>query len=87
MDIGKCLPNKIFAVTAEGGVFEEPWYELVILDLGDVLLLEGPLPGPEPGGVHHLLAGPGADGSLRVAALRHPPGHCPASAARRIYSR
>ena len=33
MDIGKCLPNKIFAVTAEGGVFEEPWYELVILDL------------------------------------------------------
>ena len=81
------LPNEIFTVTAEGGVFEEPWYELVILDLGDVLLLEGPLPGPEPGGVHHLLPGPGGDGRLRVAALRHPPGHRPASAAGRRYNR
>ena len=37
------LPNKVFAVTAEGGVLEEPRNELVVLDLVDVFLLEGAL--------------------------------------------
>ncbi len=35
------LPNKVFAVTAEGWVLEEPGDKLVVLDLVDVLLLEG----------------------------------------------
>ncbi len=41
-------------MAAEGRVLEEPRDELVVLDLVDVLLLQGALPLP----VHHPLLGP-----------------------------
>ena len=49
-------------MAAEGRVFEEARDELVVLDLEDVLLLEGPLPGPDhapsaPGSSHSPLDG------------------------------
>ena len=40
------LPDEVLAVAAEGRVFEEPRDELVVLDLVDVLLLQGALPLP-----------------------------------------
>lgn len=42
------LPDEILAVRTEGGLLEEPRYEVVILDFEHVLLLERPLPPPEP---------------------------------------
>ena len=42
-------------MTAESWMLEKSWNELVILDNRDILFLQGPLPGPKPGGVHHLL--------------------------------
>ena len=47
------LPDEVLAVAAEGRVFEEPRDELVVLDLVDVLLLQGAVPLP----VDHPLLG------------------------------
>jgi hypothetical protein len=40
-------PDEVLAVAAEGGMLEEPGDELVVLHLGDVLLLQRPLPRSE----------------------------------------
>ena len=45
-------PNEIFAVTAESWMFEESRNKFVVLDLVDGLLLQGPLPGSGPAGLH-----------------------------------
>ena len=42
-------------MTAESGMFEESWNKFVILNYGDIFLLECSFPGPESGGVHHHL--------------------------------
>ncbi len=39
-------PNKVLAVWAKGGLLEEAGHELVVLDHGDALLLQGALPRP-----------------------------------------
>jgi len=46
-------PDKVLAVGAERGLLEEPGYEAVILDIEDVLLLEGSL---AKAGLHLVLA-------------------------------
>lgn len=45
---GPYLPDKVFTVTAEGGLFEKSRNELVILNVINVLLLEGSLATPGP---------------------------------------
>ena len=63
-------PDKVLAMTAECGMLEEPRDELVVLDLADVLLLEGAFPHPGLHGAHGLVAA-GAIGVVHVFILRH----------------
>lgn len=46
--VERYLPDEILAVRTEGGLLEEPRYEVMILDFEHVLLLERPLSPPEP---------------------------------------
>ncbi|GBM35691.1 hypothetical protein AVEN_97888-1 [Araneus ventricosus] len=58
--VEKNSPNEILAVAAERGLLEKSRYEPVVLYTDDVLLLEGPLPGPgsEGRGPHAVVAAP-----------------------------
>ena len=53
-------------MTTESWMFEKSWDEFVILYFRDVLLFQGPFPGPHPGVVHLLL--------LETFTLSHPDG-------------
>ena len=73
--ISSYLPNEVLAMTAESWMLEKSWSKLVILDNCNIFFLEGSLPGPEHGVVHHhlllvlLLSGEGHDLDCPVSVL------------------